>query len=172
MITDGGARDFSTFYGYYMLQALAKSGEYSKAMDIIRQYWGGMLELGATTFWEDFNVDWLQNAGRIDALPQEDKIDIHTTYGDYCYVKLRHSLCHGWASGPTPWMSEHILGVRVIEPGMKKIVIEPNLGDLEWVKGTFPSPYGIVSIHHFKGKDGRIISEVIAPDEIEVVHKD
>ena len=27
------------------------------ALDVIRTYWGAMLDLGATTFWEDFNID-------------------------------------------------------------------------------------------------------------------
>ena len=45
VISVGGAKDFSTFYGYYMLQALAQAGEYQQALDIIRQYWGGMLDL-------------------------------------------------------------------------------------------------------------------------------
>lgn len=46
----GGAKNFSTFYGYYMLEAMAKAGKYTEAMDIISAYWGGMLDLGATTF--------------------------------------------------------------------------------------------------------------------------
>ncbi|MDR1895658.1 MAG: alpha-L-rhamnosidase, partial [Prevotellaceae bacterium] len=54
VLTVGGARGFSTFYGYYMLEAQAKAGEYQTAVNNIRQYWGGMLDMGATTFWEDF----------------------------------------------------------------------------------------------------------------------
>jgi hypothetical protein len=64
----GGPKDVSTFYGFYVLQALARSGDADTALDFIRTYWGAMLDLGATTFWEDFNLDWLPNAGRIDEL--------------------------------------------------------------------------------------------------------
>lgn len=97
----GGAKNFSTFYGYYMLEAMAKAGKYQEAMDVISTYWGAILDLGATTFWEDFNMDWLHNAGRIDELIPDGKVDVHATYGDYCYVGHRYSFCHGWASGPT-----------------------------------------------------------------------
>ena len=128
-----------------------------------------MLSLGATTFWEDFNIDWTKNANRIDELPREGKIDVHATYGEYCYVKLRHSLCHGWASGPTPWLSKHILGIKILEPGMTKIKIEPNLGDLQWAKGTFPTPYGVISVEHTKGKDGKIKTTIDAPEKIQVI---
>ena len=51
-----GAKGFSTFYGYYMLRAMAAAGDYRGAIDVIRQYWGAMIDLGATTFWEDFNI--------------------------------------------------------------------------------------------------------------------
>lgn len=40
----------------------------------------------------------------------EGKVDIHGAYGDYCYNGYRHSLCHGWSSGPCPWLTEHVLG--------------------------------------------------------------
>ena len=97
----GGPKGFSTFYGYYMLEALAMDGRYEEAMDIISQYWGGMLDMGATTFWEDFDLEWTKNAGRIDDFVPEGKKDIHGDFGAYCYPGFRHSFCHGWASGPT-----------------------------------------------------------------------
>ena len=43
--------------GYYVLKAKAKLGEYQDSLDIIRKYWGAMLDAGATTFWEDFDVE-------------------------------------------------------------------------------------------------------------------
>ena len=169
VISVGGAKDFSTFYGYYMLQALAQAGEYQQALDIIRQYWGGMLDLGATTFWEDFNLDWTHNAARLDDFVPKGKDDIHGDFGDYCYPSFRHSFCHGWASGPTPWMTQHILGVEIVDAGCKTLRITPHLGDLEWAEGTFPTPLGIVYIKHVKGADGKIVSTVKAPDGIKVI---
>lgn len=168
IITAGGAKNFSTFYGYYMLQALAKSGEYKKSIDIIREYWGGMLDLGATTFWEDFNLDWVDNVGRIDELPSKSKNDIHADYGDYCYKGFRHSFCHGWASGPTAWLTEHVLGFQVVESGCKVIRIEPHLGDLKWVKGAFPTPFGIVEVEHRQNAEGEIFTKINAPKEIDI----
>jgi hypothetical protein len=164
-----GAGGFSTFYGYYMLRAMAAAGNYQGALDVIRRYWGAMLDLGATTFWEDFNIDWLTNAGRIDELVPEGKKDIHGDYGDYCYKGFRHSLCHGWASGPTAWLSEYILGVQVVEPGCSKVRIVPNLGDLQWVEGTFPTPRGVITIRHEKQADGEIESAIKAPEGIVIL---
>ena len=169
VLSVGGAQGFSTFYGYYMLEAMAKAGNYQGAMDIISEYWGAMLDLGATTFWEDFHIDWTKNAARIDELVPEGKIDVHSAYGDYCYKGFRHSLCHGWASGPTAWLSRHVLGVEVVEPGFKKVRITPHLGNLKWVEGTFPTPYGVIQIKHTKGADGKIVSDIQVPEGVELV---
>ena len=169
VIRKDGARRFSTFYGYYMLQAQAKAGDYQSALDNIRQFWGGMLDMGATTFWEDFNLEWLPDAAPIDELVPVGKKDIHADFGDYCYKNLRHSLCHGWASGPTAWLSEHVLGVQVVEPGCKVIRIKPNLGDLQWVEGSFPTPYGVIDISHKKETNGKINTTVKAPKGVTIL---
>lgn len=163
-----GPRRMSTFYGYYVLQARAMAGDYQGSLDCIRQYWGGMLDVGATTFWEDFDLAWLDNAGRIDELVPPGKKDIHGDYGNYCYKGFRHSLCHGWASGPTAWLSEHVLGVTILEPGCKTVQIEPHLGDLAWVEGSYPTPLGPIFIKHVKNPDGTIRTTVKAPKGVRV----
>lgn len=169
ILAQDGVRNMSTFYGYYMLIARAMAEDYQGAIDNIREYWGAMLDLGATTFWEDFNIDWMENAARIDEIVPDNKVDVHGEYGDYCYVGYRHSFCHGWASGPTAWLSQFVLGVNVLEPGCKKIEISPHLGDLEWVKGTFPTPYGVLKIEHKKQLDGSVKTTYEKPDNVEVV---
>lgn len=168
-LLEGGPKGFSTFYGYYMLQALAQGGYYEEAMDIISQFWGGMLDLGATTFWEDFNLEWTENVGRIDEFVPEGKKDIHGDFGAYCYPGFRHSFCHGWASGPTAWMSEHVLGIEVLEPGCSKIRITPHLGKLQWAEGTYPTPYGVVKVRHERRTDGTIKTTYKAPRGVKVV---
>lgn len=159
----------SSFYGYYVLQARAKAGDYQGALDVIRKYWGGMIDLGATTFWEDFDMRWLQNASRIDEITPDGKVDVHSAYGGYCYMGLRHSLCHGWASGPTSWLSQHVLGITVLEAGCKKVKIEPHLGDLEWVQGTYPTPYGVIHVRHEKQSVGSIKSTINAPKGVKII---
>ena len=169
VLSVGGAKNFSTFYGYYMLEAMAKAGNYQGAMDIISEYWGAMLDLGATTFWEDFNIDWMENAARIDELVPEGKVDVHSSYGGYCYVGFRHSFFHGWASGPTAWLSRYVLGVQVLEPGCRKVKIEPHLGHLNRVEGSFPTPYGVIRIKHEKQANGKVLSDIQVPEGVELV---
>lgn len=169
LLGKNGAKGMSTFMGYYILSAMAKAGDYQGCLDCIREYWGGMLKLGATTFWEDFSIDWMENAARIDELTPEGKVDVHAAYGGFCYTGLRHSFCHGWAAGCTPWLSEYVLGIQILEPGMKKIRIAPQLGDLEWAEGTYPTPYGEIWVSHRKGTDGTVETKYEVPEGITVV---
>ncbi|NLE12709.1 MAG: alpha-L-rhamnosidase [Clostridiales bacterium] len=159
-----GARRFSTFYSYYMLTTKALAGNYTGALDAMREYYGAMLDLGATTFWEDFNLDWVPGSAGIDEIVPEGKKDIHGDFGAHCYIGLRHSLCHGWSSGPTAFLARHILGIKVLEPGCKKVEIKPNLAGLTYAKGSYPTPYGPISVY----VDEKGV-KIDAPAEVEII---
>ena len=117
-----------------------------------------------------FHTDWLkEDVAPITELVPAGKKDIHGDFGAYCYQGFRHSLCHGWASGPTAWLSQHVLGVEIVEPGYKVVRINPNLGNLEWVEGAVPTPYGDIKISHRKDADGKVVSKVDAPSGVTVI---
>ena len=163
----GGGHGYSTFMGYYILAAKAAAGDYAGALNDMKEYWGGMLDMGATTFWEDFDLDWMINAGRIDEVVPEGMVDIHGDYGNYCYIKFRHSLCHGWASGPCPYLSNYVLGVKSLAPG--KYEVKPDLAWLDWAKGSYPTPKGQIKVWAFKNAAGETIVNVEAPEGIEII---
>ena len=144
----------SSFLGYYVLMARAKAGDMLGSLDLMRKYWGGMIDMGATTFWEDFNLDWLNNAKPIDAILENNEYDIHGDNGAYCYKGFRHSLCHGWSAGVVPFISEYVLGVKFKEVGCAKIEISPDLGDLLWAEGNVPTPYGVLKVSIKKTDNG------------------
>jgi hypothetical protein len=166
-----GPKGLSTFYGFYVLQALAKSGDTDTALDFISTYWGAMLDYGATTFWEDFDLAWTNNATRIDELAPPGKKDLHGDCGAYCYEGFRHSFCHGWASGPTAWLSQHVLGVQPLEPGCRRVLVDPKLGRLQWAEGAYPTPLGPIKVRHERRADGAIRSTINAPSGIKVERK-
>ena len=100
-----GVKGMSTFMSYYLLKAVAQKDK-NKAVEMLKEYYGAMLSKGATSFWEDFNIEWLDGSSRIDELPKEGEKDLHGDFGGYCYVGYRHSLCHGWSSGPISFLFE------------------------------------------------------------------
>jgi hypothetical protein len=104
-LIDGGAKGFSTFMSYYVLTAIASRNE-ALAIELMKEYYGAMLDRGATTFWEDFHMEWLEGSGRLDEM-DDTKKDIHGDFGAHCYVGFRHSLCHGWSAGVAKFIKEH-----------------------------------------------------------------
>ena len=164
----GGATGFSTFMSYYIARAMFEGGKKQEALDYLKEYYGAMLDRGATTFWEDFSMDWLKGSSRIDEFPQAGETDLHGDYGAYCYKGFRHSLCHGWSCGPIAFFTEYILGVRVKEAGCRTVEIRPYLGNLKRVSGCYPTPYGVIRIEH-RAENGKIFSEISAPEGVNII---
>ena len=104
-LVEGGAKGMSTFMSYYILKAVA-SFDKECAIKMMKDYYGAMLDKGATTFWEDFDIAWCENSCRIDELPAADEKDIHGDFGAFCYIGYRHSFCHGWSAGVIQFIKE------------------------------------------------------------------
>lgn len=168
LLTEGNGQGMSTFMSYYILTAVADTAGMEAALDMLREYYGAMIQVGATTFWEDFNLDWMREGASIDRILEPGEYDILAENGGFCYKGLRHSLCHGWSGGPAAFAAEQILGIQILEVGCKKLSIKPNLGNLSWAKGTYPTPYGVVSVEA-RRENGELITKIEAPKEIEIV---
>ncbi|MCQ2448595.1 MAG: hypothetical protein MJ132_00185 [Clostridia bacterium] len=139
-----GAHGFSTFMSYFILKGLALAGS-QRTVELAKEYYGAMLHKGATTFWEDFDLDWAENSCGIDELPPDGQRDIHGDFGNYCYKNYRHSLCHGWSCGVYAFAIEHLLGMRA-ENTFKTVRFSPHLETLKYIKAAIPTPYGILNV--------------------------
>lgn len=115
---------------FYELEALCSLGEHDFVMKEIRNYWGGMLELDATSFWEKYN-------------PNEKGTEHLAMYGRP-YGK---SLCHAWGASPIYLLGKYYLGVKPLKEGYKEFSITPVLSDLEWMEGSVPTPNGDIKIY-------------------------
>lgn len=114
---------------FYELEALCMLNEQDKVMKEIKDYWGGMLKEGATSFWEKYN-------------PDEHGTEKLAMYGRP-YGK---SLCHAWGASPIYLLGKYYLGVKPTKPGFEEYTIEPALGGLEWMEGTVPAPFGSIYV--------------------------
>jgi len=115
---------------FYELEALCALGEQKHVLNEIRDYWGGMINLGATSFWEKYN-------------PGEKNPELLAMYGR----PFGKSLCHSWGASPLYLLGKYYLGVKPTSPGYQAYSIEPILGGLEWMEGDVPTPEG--KIHLF-----------------------
>ena len=114
---------------FYELETLCLMGLHDRVLKEMKDYWGGMLRLGATTFWEKYN-------------PQEQGTAHLAMYGRP-YGK---SLCHAWGASPLYIIGRHFLGVTPTKPGYEEFEVRPVLGALQWMEGSVPTPFGMIHV--------------------------
>ena len=114
---------------FYELETLCMMGYHREVLKEMRDYWGGMIREGATSFWEKYN-------------PEETGVQHLAMYGRP-YGK---SLCHAWGASPVYLLGKYYLGVSPTKPGYEEYVVEPHLGDLEWMQGDVPTPFGLIHV--------------------------
>ena len=115
---------------FYELESLCDRGMQRRVLQEMKDYWGGMLREGATSFWEKYNP--------------EDKGTEHLSMYGRPYGK---SLCHAWGASPIYLLGRYFLGVEPVKPGYEEFSITPNLGGLKWMEGTVPTPDGEISLY-------------------------
>ena len=115
---------------FYELETLCMAGLQTQVLQEIRDYWGGMLREGATSFWEKY-------------VPTERGTQHLAMYGRP-YGK---SLCHAWGASPVYLLGKYYLGVRPTKPGYEEFEIRPALGDLEWIEGNVHTPHGLIYVY-------------------------
>jgi len=134
---------------FYELEALCALGEQPYVLKEIKDYWGGMLKLGATSFWEEFD-------------PAKQGTAHLAMYGRP-YGK---SLCHAWGASPIYLLGKYFIGVKPTSAGYASWLAEPALGGLKWMEGTVPTPNGEIKIHcsttaiRIKGTEGTGILKI------------
>jgi hypothetical protein len=110
---------------FYELASLCEIGEEEKAIQFVRDYWGGMLDLGATSIWEAYD-------------PEQSGDEHYAMYGR----PFGKSLCHAWGANPVYLFGKYLMGVKPTAPGYRSYIIEPSLAGLQWMKGKVPTPNG------------------------------
>lgn len=88
LLEENPAVGVATPYAYHhVIEALLHVGEKEKALELMRTYWGGMIRLGADTFWEAFD-------------PKD------TNASPYGNAQV-NSFCHAWSCTPAWLLREY-----------------------------------------------------------------
>lgn len=130
LMNPNALRITTPYMRFYELEALCKLGEQKHVLNEIRDYWGGMIHLGATTFWEKYN-------------PEEKNPELLAMYGR----PFGKSLCHAWGASPIYLLGKYYLGVKPTSPGYETYSVVPVLGGLQWIEGDVPTPNGKVHLY-------------------------
>lgn len=130
---------FASFYYYQTLEKLDLPEQILAAM--LHDYLP-MLERGATTVWESY-----ANSSISSRFPTR-------------------SHCHAWSAVPLYYLPRLVLGI-VPESNGRKYRISPWINDLDWARGSRPTPWGRIELSWRKSEEFLSI-EVKAPAGIEV----
>ncbi len=114
---------------FYELMALSEAEMFEETEKYINSYWGDMLRLGCTSFWEKYD-------------PKNSGIEHYAMYG----LKYGVSLCHAWGAGPILLFGKYYLGVRPTAAGYGNFVVEPHLIGGERISGQVPVPNGYIKV--------------------------
>ena len=129
LMNDAVMKIQTPYMRFYELESLCVLGMQRRVMSEIKSYWGGMLDLGATSFWELYN-------------PGDSGEKHYAMYGR----RFGKSLCHAWGASPVYLIGRYFLGVKPVKAGFAEYEVRPNLGGLEWMEGDVPAPFGKIRV--------------------------
>jgi len=112
----------SVYGAQFLLEALYQNGEDGYALELLTarhdRSWWNMIRSGSTMTMEAWDLKYKTN------------LDWN----------------HAWGAAPANIIPRFLLGIRPLEPGFGRILIQPRPGTLQRVEGTTPSPHGPISL--------------------------
>ena len=143
-------------YFHYVLEGLIKSGNSKTALGFMRERYQEMMSVSDVPtmleFWSPYVRAWTPS-GQIS--------DLKSGYSGQVT-----SPAHSGSVGPAWTLSKHVLGVYPIGPGFQKCRIEPQVGNLQWARGVFPSVRGDIGVR-WEDKPDRFLLDVTLPAGLE-----
>lgn len=110
----------SPVFKYFPYIALSENGRHDRVLTEFRNKWTNMRSVNA-----------LNTIQEVWEMESEDAVEV---------------MCQSASAVPAFYLPAYILGVKPIKPGFREFVVEPNICDLNWIKGTVPTPFGNVSV--------------------------
>ena len=115
----------TSYMRFYEFAALCELGQKALVAEEMRSYFCGMLSLGATTFWEQYD-------------PTRHGAEHYAMYGR----KYGKSLCHAWGATQIYILGRYLVGLRPEEDGYDRFRLEPALEVLGDFSAKFPLKEG------------------------------
>lgn len=123
-----GDEYYTPYFQYFVLETLFAIGETLKGVNVLKDFWGGMLDYEAKT-WPEL-------------------------YGPNKDVPFGGSSSMGSGTSPAYFIIQELVGIRPAAPGYQVVYFNPCLRALPNVKATVPTPAG--NIHVYWVTEGNI----------------
>lgn len=143
----------------FAAEGLFKSKMGAEAIDLVRAVWGAMADPSSANY----------SGGHWEAMSHDGKPFGHDT-----------SLMHAWSTWPVFLLPQYVVGVKVMEPGWRKIRIEPLPCGIESASYRIETPGGEIAVRlKFDGVEGSgslavtlpvgVDAEIVAPQGYMIV---
>lgn len=133
----------SVYGAQYLLEALYRNGEDQYALELMiarhDRSWWNMIRVGSTITMEAWDLKYKKN------------LDWN----------------HAWGAVPANIIPRFVLGVRPLEPGFRKVLINPRPGALSRIAGTVPTIHGPITVSLQTSESGTRRLKVHIPDRIQ-----
>ena len=129
----------SPYMEKYVLEALFLMGKADAGIARMLQRYSSMIDCAETTLWENFARAGVDEPGS-------------GTYN------------HAWSGGPLTMMHQYIAGIEPTEPGFKRFSVKPQLGQLQQVETTVPTPHGSIELVVTREKNGGLLVKLLVPN--------
>lgn len=123
VLNDEVAQITTPYFKFYENQVHCEAGNDNLLEKSIREYYGSMLSLGATSLYEAYDST-MQGA------------EHYAMYGN----PYEKSLCHAWSASPVYLLGAYRLGVKNTGIAYESFEVRPNPGDLASFSGVVPVP--------------------------------
>lgn len=117
------------YFKFFENEVYCREGDPERLEKCIREYYGGMKALGATTLFERFD-------------PKEHGAEHLAMYD----APFGRSLCHAWSASPIYLLGRYRMGVENTGIAYDTFTVKPMLGSLPGFEGAVPLPKGEVRI--------------------------
>lgn len=115
----------SPYASGFTLEALMARNEPAKALELLHQVWGPMADKQNPNY---SGAHW-------EAMDRDGNPFNHDV-----------SLAHGWSTWPVFLLPRYLAGIYPLEPGWRKIAVEPVLADLDDIAYSVESVRGLITI--------------------------
>ncbi|MBQ8295427.1 MAG: hypothetical protein IJX87_03225 [Clostridia bacterium] len=116
---------------FYEMSAIAELGDIQTMLEYVKSYWGGMIDEGATAFWEEYD-------------PTVKGAEKYAMYGR----KYGKSLCHSWGASPLYLLGRYVVGLKPDGAGYRRFSLKPYMDGKLFYEAELPANEGYVQVKY------------------------
>ena len=138
ILSDEAFSDYQPYFAHFVLEAIFRNGLTDECTMQVIDRWREQHRICSKGLAEGF-------------LPPEPS------------YRFDHS--HAWGGTPLYSLPRALIGLEILEPGMRRIRLSPRLLGLEWARVELPTPYGMVTVEQRRGE----APSITAPTDTELI---